>query len=109
MRAGQKPRLGRITFPSKRKAHLCDMEGPKAGTLLSTLPEGLGIGQVERRVRSCGQWQRQNIAQPKLINLYNSHMGGVDLGDQRIAICCRFMKEIFGITKFTFICLKLLC
>ena len=24
--------------------------------------------------------------------LYNSHMGGVDLGDQRIAICCRFMK-----------------
>ena len=92
MRAGQKPRLGRITFPSKRKAHLCDMEGPKAGTLLSTLPEGLGIGQVERRVKSCGQWQRQNIAQPQLINLYNSHMGGVDLGDQRIAICCRFMK-----------------
>ena len=40
--------------------------------LLSTLPEGLGIGQVERRVKSRGQWQRQNIAQSQLINLYNS-------------------------------------
>ena len=40
--------------------------------LLSTLPEGLGIGQVERKVKSRGQWQRQNIAQPQLINLYNS-------------------------------------
>ena len=91
MQAGQKPRQGRIAFPSKRQAHLCDMEGPKAGTLLSTLPGGLEIGQVERRVKSRGQWQRQNIAQPQLINLYNSHMEGVDLGDQRMAICCRFM------------------
>ena len=60
--------------------------------LLSTLPEGLGIGQIERRVKTRGQWQRQNIAQPQLIKLYNSHMGGVDLGDQRIATCCRLMK-----------------
>ena len=26
MRAGQKPRQGRIAFPSKRQAHLCDMD-----------------------------------------------------------------------------------
>ena len=60
--------------------------------LLSTLPEGLEIGQVERKVKFLGQWQRRNFAQPKLIKLYNSHMGGVDLGDQCIATCSRLMK-----------------
>ena len=53
----------------------------KTVNMLSTLPEGLEIGQVERKVKMQGQWQRKNFAQPKLIKLYNSHMGGANLGD----------------------------
>ena len=47
---------------------------------------------MERRLRSEGRWQSKNFTQPKLIKLYNSNMGGVDLGDQRIATCSRLMK-----------------
>ena len=70
-----------ITWKDKKFVHL-----------LSTIPEGLDIGQVERKVRSEGWWQTKNFAQPKVIKIYNSHMGGVDLGDQRIATCSRLMK-----------------
>ena len=70
-----------VTWKDKKLVHL-----------LSTIPEGLEIGQVERKVRSKGRWQKQNFAQPKVIKMYNSHMGGVDLGDQRIATCSRLMK-----------------
>ena len=47
---------------------------------------------MERRLRSEGRWQSKNFTQPKLIKLYNSNMGGVDLGDQRIATCSKLMK-----------------
>ena len=57
-----------VTWKDKKLVHL-----------LSTIPEGLEIGQVERKVRSEGRWQKQNFAQPKVIKIYNSHMGGVDL------------------------------
>ena len=70
----------------------CTWKDKKPVHLLSTIPEGLEIGQVERRLRSEGQWQSKNFTQPKLIKLYNSNMGGVDLGDQRIALCSRLMK-----------------
>ena len=70
----------------------CTWKDKKPVHLLSTIPEGLEIGQVERRLRSEGRWQSKNFTQPKLIKLYNSNMGGVDLGDQRIATCSRLMK-----------------
>ena len=70
----------------------CTWKDKKPVHLLSTIPEGLEIGQVERRLRSEGRWQTKNFTQPKLIKLYNSNMGGVDLGDQRIATCSRLMK-----------------
>ena len=70
-----------ITWKDKKLVHL-----------LSTIPEGLDIGQVERKIRSEGRWQTKNFAHPKVIKIYNSHMGGVDLGDQRIATCSRLMK-----------------
>ena len=70
----------------------CTWKDKKTVHLLSTIPEDLEIGQVERRLRSEGQWQTKNFTQPKLIKLYNSNMGGVDLGDQRIATCSRLMK-----------------
>ena len=70
----------------------CTWKDKKTVHLLSTIPEDLEIGRVERRLRSEGQWQTKNFTQPKLIKLYNSNMGGVDLGDQRIATCSRLMK-----------------
>ena len=70
----------------------CTWKDKKPVHLLSTIPEGLKIGQVERMLRSEGWWQTKNFAQPKLIRLYNSNMEGVDLGDQRIATCSRLMK-----------------
>ena len=70
----------------------CTWKDKKPVHLLSTIPEGLEIGQVERRLRSEGRWQTKNFAQSKLIKLYNSNIGGVDLGDQRIATCSRLMK-----------------
>ena len=77
----QKDNLVCVMWKDKKLVHL-----------LSTIPEGLEIGQVERKVRSNGQWQKQNFAQPKVIKMYNSHMGEVDLGDIRIATCSRLMK-----------------
>lgn len=50
------------------------------------------MGQVERKVKSQGRWEKKNFPQPKLIQMYNAHMGGVDLGDQRMATCSRLMK-----------------
>ena len=38
MQAGQKPCQGRIAFPSMWQPHLCDMEGPKAGTFTLNSP-----------------------------------------------------------------------
>ena len=70
----------------------CTWKDKKTVHLLSTIPEDLEIGQVERRFRSEGQWQTKNFTQPKLIKLYNSNMGGVDLSDQRITTCFRLMK-----------------
>lgn len=70
-----------VTWKDKKLVHL-----------LSTLPEGPDIGQVERKVKSQGQWEKKIFPQPKLIQMYNSHMGGVDLGDQKMATCCRLMK-----------------
>ena len=35
-----------------------------------------------------------HFAQPKSIKLYNSNMGGVDLGDQWIATCSRLIKYL---------------
>ena len=70
----------------------CTWKDKKTVHLLSTIPEGLAIGQVERRLRSEGQWQTKNFTQPKLIKLYNSNMGGVDLSDQRITTSFRLTK-----------------
>ena len=70
----------------------CTWKDKKPVHLLSTIPKGLEIGQVERRLRSEGRWQSKNFTQPKLIKLYNSNMGGVDLSDQRITTCFRLMK-----------------
>ena len=70
--------------------------------LLSIIPEGLEIGQVERRLRSEGRWQSKNFTQPKLIKQYNSNMGGVDLGDQRMAACSRLMKGNIWYYKISF-------
>lgn len=41
-----------VTWKDKKFVHL-----------LSTIPEGLDIGQVERKVRSEGRWQTKNFAQ----------------------------------------------
>lgn len=70
-----------VTWKDKKNVHL-----------LSTLPEGTDMGQVERKVKSQGRWEKKNFPQPKLIQMYNAHMGGVDLGDQRMATCSRLMK-----------------
>ena len=78
----QKDNLVCVMWKDKKLVHL-----------LSTIPEGLEIGQVElRKVRSDAQRQKQNFAQPKVIKMYNSHTGEVDLGDVRIATCSRLMK-----------------
>lgn len=70
-----------VTWKDKKLIHL-----------LSTIPEGLEIGQVERKVKSAGRWQTKNFAEPKVIKMYNSHMGGDDLSDQRIATCSQLIK-----------------
>ena len=75
---------GDSLFYQKGNLVCCTCKDKKPVHLLSTIPEDLEIGQVERRLRSDGRWQTKNFAQPKLIMLYNSNMGGVDLGDQRI-------------------------
>lgn len=70
-----------VTWKDKKLIHL-----------LPTIPEGLEIGQVERKVKSAGRWQTKNFAEPKVIKMYNSHMGGDDLSDQRKATCSRLIN-----------------
>ncbi|XP_031570879.1 piggyBac transposable element-derived protein 4-like [Actinia tenebrosa] len=70
-----------VTWKDKKLVHL-----------LSTLPEGPDLSQVQRKVRLQGKWEKKDFPQPKLIKMYNNHMGGVDLGDQKIATCSRLMK-----------------
>ena len=55
--------------------------------MLSTVPD-----QEERKVKSADQWQTKYFAQSKVIKMYNSHMGRVDLSDQQIATCSQLMK-----------------
>ena len=74
-----------FSLSSKYVVVCCTWKAKKPVHLLSTTPEELQIGQVERRLRSDGRWQTNNFAQPKLGKLYNPNMGGVDLIDQRIA------------------------
>ena len=88
----KKLKRGDSLFRQSSNVIRCTWKDKKTVHLLSTIPEDLEIGQVERRLRSEGQWQTKNFTQPKLIKLYNSNMGGVDLGDQRIATCSRLMK-----------------
>ena len=45
---------------------------------------------------------KKNFPQPKLIQMYNAHMGGVDLGDQRMATCSRLMKGSIWYYKIFF-------
>ena len=73
-----------VTWKDKKTVHL-----------LSTLPEGLDIGEVERRLRSDGQWQTKNFTQPKLIKLYNSNKGGVYLVINESPHAPGLLREIF--------------
>ena len=97
---------GDSLFPQSDNLICVTWKDKKIVHLLSTLPEGLDIGQVERRLRSERQWQTKNFTQPNLIKLYNSTMGEVDLGDQCIATCSSLMKGNIWYYKISFICLK---
>jgi len=90
------------SLSSKYVVVCCTWKAKKPVHLLSTIPEELEIGQVERRLRSDGWWQTNNFAQPKLMKLYNPNMGGVDLSDQRTATCSRRMKGNIWYYKILF-------
>ena len=68
----------------------CIWKDKKPVHLLSTIPEGLEIGQVEGRLRSEG---RQRLLHSQNWSSCTIQIwGGVDLGDQWIATCSRLMK-----------------
>ena len=40
---------------------------------------------MERSIKGNGDWVKQTFACPRLIRLYDTYMGGVDVSDQRVS------------------------
>ena len=60
--------------------------------LISTVPVGVAVEKVNRKVKENGVWQNKEFDCPAVVKVYNKHMGGVDLGDQRIGYYKKHFK-----------------
>ena len=70
--------------------------------MMSTLPvQGHDI--ISRRLKGGASVE---LTRPKEIGLYNSHMGGVDLSDQRMALATRMSKGTVWYKKLFFYILE---
>lgn len=73
----------------------------KAVTILSSINNANDCTIVSRKERVGTTWSTINVKQPKVIEIYNQHMNGVDLSDQRLASnnvlrrCMRWWKTLF--------------
>ncbi|XP_022791297.1 piggyBac transposable element-derived protein 4-like [Stylophora pistillata] len=63
-----------------------------AVTLITTLPASVDTVSVQRDIREANVWQKKEFQCPVPIKEYNSHLGGVNLTDQRTTAYARLMK-----------------
>ena len=57
----------------------------KTITMLSSFHSASDYGYCRRRVKEGGQFHRKIVKQPKVVQDYNAHMGGVDRSDQLLS------------------------
>ena len=67
----------------------------KPVSVLGTVPtseDDSGVVEISTKVNGHWPWVKQTFARPGLISLYNTHMGGVDVSDQRVSSYGRLMR-----------------
>ena len=75
---------GQSLFCQKGDSDAVTWQDRKVVHLISTVPVGVTIEKVNRKVKENGVWQNKEFDCPAVVRVYNKHMGGVDLWDQRI-------------------------
>lgn len=88
----KKLKHGEAIYMQKETVACVTGKDRKPVTLISTLPASVDTVSVERAIREANMWQRKEFRCPVPMKEYNSHMGGVDLADQRTAAHARLMK-----------------
>jgi len=53
---------------------------------------GNAMETAKRKVKKNGAWEEKEFQCPAAIKMYNEHMGGVDLADQRISTYKKHLK-----------------
>ena len=77
----QKGDLVAVTWQDRKVVHL-----------ISNVPVGVAVEKVNRKVKENGVWQNKEFDCPAVVKVYNKHMEGVDLGDQRIGYYKKHFK-----------------
>ena len=49
-----------------------------------------------------GHWVKQNFAEPGMVSLYNTYIGGFDVSDQRVSSYARLMRGVVWYYKIFF-------
>lgn len=88
----KKLKRGEAIYRQKGTVTCVTWKDRKPVTLITTLPASIDTVSVERAIREANVWQRKEFRCPVPIQEYNSHMGGVDLADQRTTAYARLMK-----------------
>ena len=70
-----------VTWQDKKPVHL-----------IATIPICNQVNKVTRKVKENGKWENKEFDCPEIVRVYNSSMGGVDLGDQRIGTYKKHFK-----------------
>lgn len=94
----QKGELLAVTWKDKKPVHL-----------ITTVPVGNDMDTATRKIKEGGVWQEKEFGCPTAIKLYNSFMGGVDLGDQRIGTYKKHFKTSTWYMPLFFHCLEQAC
>ena len=75
----------------------------KPVTFLSTIPTSITDSNLlQRSVKENGQWIQKDFVRPGIVDLYNTHMGGVDVSDQRAVTYASLIKGVVWYYKVFF-------
>lgn len=88
----KKLKRGEAIYRQKGTVTYVTWKDRKPVTLITTLPALVDTFSVERAIKEANVWQRKEFRCPVPIKEYSSHMGGVDLADQRTTAYARLMK-----------------
>ena len=94
----QKGDIMAVTWQDKKLVHL-----------IATIPTGNQVNKVTRKVKKNGKWENKKFDCSEIVLVYNSNMGGVDIGDQRIGTYKKHFRTSTWYLALSYYCLEQCC